>query len=203
MRAVCIVQARLGSTRLPGKVLLPLAGQSVLSHVLTRCLMIDGIDDVVLACPATDAPLAQVAAGLGIASCLGPEDDVLRRYALAAHANDADVIMRVTADCPLINPRVCADVLKLFYASDVDYASNVYPRRTWQKGYDCEVFSADALERAGVFAKLDYDREHVTPWIQQNCTTALLDGPGDGVSLTLDTQEDYERLKRIMERRAA
>jgi spore coat polysaccharide biosynthesis protein SpsF (cytidylyltransferase family) len=197
------VQARLGSTRLPGKVLLPLAGQSVLSHVLTRCLMIDGIDDVVLACPANDATLAQVAAGLGIASFLGPEHDVLRRYAMAAHENDADVIMRITADCPLINPRVCADVLKLFNSSEVDYASNVYPRRTWQKGYDCEVFSADALERADIFAKDEYDREHVTPFIQKNCTTALLDGPGEGVNLTLDTEEDYQRLKRIIERRAA
>ena len=147
--------------------------------------------------------LAQVAAGLGIASFLGPEDDVLRRYALAAHAEDADVIMRITADCPMINPRVCADALSLFYESDAEYASNVYPRRTWQKGYDCEVFSSDALERADIFAKDDYDREHVTPWVQRNSAHALLDGPGEGISVTLDTPEDYVRLQRIFDRRAA
>lgn len=206
MRAVCIVQARMGSTRLPGKVLLPLGGHTVLWHVLTRCKEIRGIDDVVLAVPdekRSDQLIAE-ASSIGVHTIKGPEHDVLARYHRAALAYDAEIIMRVTADCPLINPNVCWEVLKLRYRDKSDYASNVYPSRTWPQGMDCEVFTFDALQQAHENATEPYDREHVCPWVQRNCSVSSLPGPGEGMRLTLDTPEDYIRLQRIFgDKRAA
>lgn len=205
MRAVCIVQARMGSQRLPGKVLLPLGGQTVLAHVLTRCKRIRGLDDVVCAVPdeARSVDIETEAFAAGAKVFRGPERDVLARYHGAALAYDADVVMRVTADCPLINERVCADVLMLLYSSGADYASNVYPERTWPKGMDCEAFTFGTLQRAHEEATDAYDREHVCPWMSRNVGVASLPGPGDGISYTLDTPEDYTRLQRIFDRRAA
>lgn len=198
MTAVCIVQARIGSTRLPGKVMLPLAGEPVIHRVLRRCGMIWDIDQVVCAVPdeARSAPIAAEAASLGIPVVYGSETDVLARYHQAAVEHRADVVLRVTADCPMIDPAVCALVLGPVLAGAADYASNVLPR-TWPKGLDCEAFTFAALDRAHREATDAYDREHVTPWLQRACgiRRVNIDGPGKGdVSLTLDTPEDYARL---------
>jgi spore coat polysaccharide biosynthesis protein SpsF len=207
MKTVCIVQARIGSTRLPGKVLLPLGGQTVLWHVLTRCRDIQGVDEVVLAVPnesQSDA-LADVARTVGVGIFRGPEDDVLGRYMQAAFATRAEVVMRITADCPMIDPVVCAEVLSLFLrsGSGVSYVSNVFPR-TYPKGLDCEVFFFTELRSAFFAAKDQYDRAHVTPWLQRNCVTISLPGPGEGEEVfCIDTQEDYERLSRLFEQRVA
>ena len=196
MRAVCVVQARLGSTRLPGKVLMPFGNMTVLGSVLSRCKQIRGVDQVVCAIP--DEPrsekIEEEALKFGIVSYRGPEDDVLTRYYLAATATDADAVMRITADCPLIDPNVCWQVLKKFYRDRTPYISNVLPR-TYPRGLDCEVFSFKALEQAFTDARQDYDREHVTPFIQRYFTRDFISGPGpDGTPLTIDTTEDYERL---------
>lgn len=206
MKPVCIVQARMGSVRLPGKVLLPLGGRTVLWHVLTACKQIPGIHRVVCASPdepATDAIEAE-ATKLNVGTFRGSELDVLDRYYQCATALKVEAIMRITADCPLIDPNVCWKVLRLFDKcrmgkhglSDVDYCSNVMPRQ-YPKGLDCEVFTYAALQLAHRNAMDDYDSEHVTPWIQRNMRCLNLPGPGTShLSVTLDTPEDYAKLQR-------
>ena len=128
-REVVIIQARMGSTRLPGKVLMDLAGRTVLNHVLRRCSAIPGIAAVVCATTVKpeDDPVAAEASRLGIAVYRGDETDVLGRYLEAARSVDAEVVLRVTADCPLIDPAVCRAVLDLREREHADYAANNMP----------------------------------------------------------------------------
>ncbi len=164
-----IVQARMGSSRLPGKVLLPLAGQTVLWHVLTRCQAIPGIDLVACATTqaAADIAIVREAERAGARVYRGSQADVLGRYQQAARSLGADVIMRVTGDCPLIDPDVCGKVLALRAETGADYACNNMPR-SWPYGLDCEAFTANALFQAANTAKTSNEREHVTPWIRNN-----------------------------------
>jgi len=186
----------MGSSRLPGKVMMPLAGHSVLAHVLGRCGAIAGID--VVCCATTDTAgddiVATEAARRGAVVFRGSETDVLERYAGAAEALDADIVMRVTSDCPLIDPEICARVLALRREENADYASNVMPRG-WPHGLDCEVFTAASLGRAMREAVDSYDREHVTPWIRDHpeVRCANLAGPDGDLTAhrwTLDYPED-------------
>ena len=192
----CIVQARMGSTRLPGKVMRPLAGTSVLHHVLRRCQAIPGVDLTVCATvngPDGDAVAAE-AAGLGVTVFRGSEHDVLERYHRAAGAVGADVIVRVTSDCPLIDPEVCGRVLAARDAAQADHATNNF-EITYPHGLDCECFTRSALEHAAELASEPYDREHVTPWIRRHpgLVKANVHGPGGDVTgwrWTLDYPED-------------
>ena len=199
MTTVCIVQARLTSIRLPGKVMYPLYGEPVIRHVLRRAKQIEGIDRVVLAVPddTRSTVLAVEARSLGVETFYGSETDVLERYFFAALNNRAKIIMRITADCPFIDPVVCAQVLTLL--DGADYASNVYPRSS-PKGLDCEVFTFHALTRAHREAIAPYDREHVTSFIQKNMKTNSLSGEHDQeTNYCIDTAQDYARLKKLFE----
>lgn len=168
MTTAVIVQARMGSTRLPGKVMLHVAGRTVLEHVLTRCAAIPGADIVVCAVPDEEAsgPLEVVAQRCGATVFRGPGGDVLKRYEGAARAVGAEIVMRVTSDCPLIDPGVCGGVLALRARTQVDYAANNMPI-TFPHGLDCEAFTAEVLEAADAHAEASYDREHVTPWMRR------------------------------------
>jgi glutamate-1-semialdehyde 2,1-aminomutase/spore coat polysaccharide biosynthesis protein SpsF len=168
MTTAVIVQARMGSSRLPGKVMQELGGRTVLHHVLERCRMIPGADMVVCAVPdeAASAPLAAVAAECQSLVYRGSESDVLSRYLGAAQAAGATVVMRVTSDCPLIEPVVCGEVLKLRNSEAADYAANNMPR-SYPHGLDCEAFTAAALAEAHKTTRDPYDREHVTPWLRR------------------------------------
>lgn len=180
------------STRLPGKMMLSLGGKTVIYHVLSACKMIQGVDMVVCAVPddGHSAPIKREALMLGVRVSVGSEHDVLSRYHQAALAVNTDVIMRVTGDCPLIDPEICARVLALM-EDGVDYASNVDPRG-WPKGLDCETFTFDALDRAHKESDDPYDREHVTPWMRRNLFCVNLEGDGDpNLRWTLDTLDDY------------
>jgi spore coat polysaccharide biosynthesis protein SpsF (cytidylyltransferase family) len=163
-----VVQARRGSTRLPGKVLEPLAGRSVLAHVIERCLAI-GADVVCCAIPAGtgDDAVDAEAKRAGALTFRGSEADVLDRYYQAAIALGLDVIIRVTADCPLIDPVVCRAVLSLYHRAGADYACNNQPP-TWPHGLDCEVFGIEWLSRAWQEAAEPWQREHVTPYIRNH-----------------------------------
>ena len=188
MKAV-IVQARMGSTRLPGKVLKKLAGETVLSHVLRRCKQIEGIDTVCCAVPnsANSDPVAEEAVRCGVVVFRGAEYDVLNRYYKAAQEIGADVIMRVTSDCPLIDPEICGEVL--WALRNADYACNNMPRR-WPHGLDCEVFTIKALEFANQWARSQ--REHVTPYLRTHPDVLRMNtlGPGVRGRWTLDYPED-------------
>lgn len=199
MTSAVIVQARMTSTRLPGKVLKELAGTTVLDHVLTRCAAIPGIDQVCCAVPEGklhDA-VAVEAERCGAIAIRGSEFDVLDRYHHAAKVLNADIVMRVTSDCPLIDPGLCGKVLAALLADGTaDYAANNFSHR-FPHGLDCEAFTAKALTRAWKEATADYDREHVTPWLRQapDIRRISLDGPDAELGKlrwTLDYPEDLE-----------
>ena len=206
MRTVVIVQARYASTRLRGKVLAEIVGKPVLLHVLSRCQMIEAVDEV--CCAVSDEPSSDVVANLaerhGFPTIRGPETDVLERYRMAAAAMRADIIMRVTSDCPLIDPEVCNAVISLRALQDADYASNLEPR-VWPKGLDCEVFRREALEAAANTATDPAAREHVTPWLRQsrNLRQASLASPNPDwgrLRWTLDYPQDLEFMKEVFDR---
>lgn len=187
----------MGSTRLPGKVMRPLGETTVLGQVLRRCAAIPGIDVVVCATgtEAADDPICAEAAAHGAIVHRGSPDDVLARYHGAALQVGADIVMRVTSDCPLIDPQVCGAVLALRRDRGADYAANNMPP-SFPHGLDCEAFTAAALARAAAAATDPPDREHVTPWLRREpgLVRANLAGPG-GVSAhyrwTLDYLEDF------------
>lgn len=197
MVTAVIVQARFGSTRLPGKVLKPLGKAPALAAVLRRCARIRGVDVVVCAVPDERAsdPVAAIAEEVGAVVFRGSELDVLDRYFQAARAVAAERVVRVTSDCPLIDPEICADVLALLGRSGIDYAANNLPP-LWPHGLDCEAFPFARLAEAAAEAVAPYDREHVTPWLRRHpeLRRANLDGPGGGLERlrwTLDFPEDY------------
>lgn len=203
MTTAVIVQARLGSNRLPGKVMKRLAGKSVLEHVLRRCQAIAGAD--VVCCATVEGPDGDVigaeAERLGAAVYKGSEHDVLDRYYQAARMLGADVVLRVTSDCPLIDAAVCAQVLDLRAREAADFACNNMPP-AWPHGLDCEAYAFAALELAAENATDPFEREHVGPWIRAHPSlkTVSLPGPG-GPALdhrwTLDYPEDLEFFERL------
>ncbi len=195
MTTACIVQARITSTRLPGKVMYPLGGEPVIRHVLRRAQQIPGVDKVICAVPYNPESrvIAEEAWDLNIKVVFGPEHDVLERYWIAA--SGFNNIVRITADCPLIDPILCGAVLHLLMTSDAQYVTNALPRNC-DKGLDCEAFTFEALALAHKTTEIPYDREHTTPWMQRNLKTRVLPGDFDpAVNLCLDTPEDYIRLK--------
>jgi spore coat polysaccharide biosynthesis protein SpsF len=198
---IVIVQARRASSRLVGKVLLPLGSRPALASVLTRCARIPGIDAVVCAVPddVSSEPIAAVARSCGAIVFRGSERDVLDRHHQAAHAVGASVVMRVTSDCPLIDPALCGEVLAALETTGADYVCNNMPP-LWPHGLDCDAFPAEHLARAARVAVSPYDREHVTPWLRRNLRTANIDGPGGGLERhrwTLDYAEDYEFFRAL------
>jgi len=209
MKTVCIVQARMTSTRLPGKSMMPIMGFPLIEHVLTRCILIVGVDQVVLAIPdsADSDELEVPAERVGIPVFRGPEHDVLKRYALAAKKYEADVICRITGDCPLIDPIVASLVLKPVLDGAADYCSNVHPR-TYEKGLDVEVFTRWALAVADRDAKAPKQREHVTPFMVRNkifrrkTITSSIDRDKN-TNWSVDTIEDLEAVRNEFAKRYA
>ena len=170
LRCVVIVQARLGSSRLPRKALLEIVDKPMIGHVLDRALAIKGVDGVVLATTAdpVDDELAEFARERKISCTRGSQADVLDRFRQTAAEHSAAVIMRVAGDCPLLDPHISGLVLAEYLRrGDLDYISNVHPPM-YPGGLDTEVFSRHALECAWREAELPSDREHVTPYIWRN-----------------------------------
>jgi len=162
-----LIQARMGSSRFPGKVLEDLCGRPMLWHVVNRVRRATRVDRVVVATTdrGIDDPIAQFCEKEGIGCFRGSELDVLDRFYQAAKASGAEVVVRITADCPLIDPAVIDKVLARFQRGDCDYACNVI-RYTYPDGLDTEVFSFAALERAWRQASKPSEREHVTPYLR-------------------------------------
>lgn len=166
-RVVAITQARMGSTRLPGKVMCRIAGKTLLEHQVDRLARAGKLDRIVVATttgPSDDA-IVDLCRIRGYAVFRGPEDDVLARYAGAAAEYDADMIVRVTSDCPLIDPAVIDDLVGLFLdpASGLDYAA--VDTRSYPHGLDAEIFTRTVLDMAMAEAADPAEREHVTPFI--------------------------------------
>ncbi|MGG1552417.1 cytidylyltransferase domain-containing protein [Paenibacillus ferrarius] len=205
MNVVTIIQARMGSTRLPGKVLKNLADSSVLSHVVQRCKAIRNSSSVVIATTTEkeDARIVEEADRLDINCYRGSEHDVLSRYYEAAEKYEADVIVRVTSDCPMLDPEISGDTIQHFLEQDnIDYCSNVGVRK-FPRGLDTEVISFKALSKAYHRASKVYEREHVCPFIIENPTefkVVQYQPIVPDYSLyrwTLDTEEDYKFIQEV------
>jgi len=158
MKTICIIQARMGSKRLPGKVLRPLGNKTILGNVIHRLQKCKYIDGIVVATP--DREIVKEAVNHGAHYYLGDEDNVLDRYYRCARFFSADRIVRITADCPYIMPDIVDRLID--EAKNYSYGSNVL-RRTYPKGLDCEVFSIKNLNSAHYYATKQHDKEHVTP----------------------------------------
>lgn len=201
-----IIQARMTSVRFPGKSMSDLLGKPVLQWILERARHIrapKGLKTkIVLAVPDTDdsEPMLILADKLRVDNYCGPEHNVLRRYYEAAMFFEFDYVVRLTADCPFIDPVVCSEVLQLLIWRKLDYTSNVFPNRTYPVGLDCEAFTMDCLEAAYKLADQLYDLEHVTPWMQR--TEEIRKGSVEQKENTsyknwcVDYPEDIERLTK-------
>lgn len=201
-----VIQARMTSKRFPGKSMAILLNKPVIQWTIERAKRIEPVKKsdltVVLAVPDTDEsePMLELADKLNIANFCGNEDDVLKRYYDCARFFGFDIIIRITGDCPFIDPRVCAEVLYLLIWRKLDYSSNCYPIRTYPKGLDCEVFTLDCLEAAHKLSTTPYDREHVTPWMQR--TVDIRRGQikqkidVSNLNWCVDCPEDIQRLEK-------
>jgi spore coat polysaccharide biosynthesis protein SpsF (cytidylyltransferase family) len=197
----------MGSTRLPGKVLLDLAGMPTLAWVTRAAQATRTVDQTWIATSnkASDDPVADWARRHGIASYRGSEHDVLDRYACVARASSAQIVVRLTADCPFLDSQVIDATVQLRARSGVTYTSNVDPR-SWPRGLDCEVVTAEALFSAAAEAADAFDREHVTPFVRnhpERFPTKNLFAPLPGLAeerWTLDTSADYAFLSAVAER---
>jgi spore coat polysaccharide biosynthesis protein SpsF len=195
----------MGSTRLPGKILMPVLGKPLLQWELERVSRCKEVDGVVLATTtlAADDPVAELAKTLGVFTFRGSSENVLERYYQAAVKHQADLIVRITGDCPLIDPAVIDRVIQAFKAGNFDYVSNT-AKRTYPRGMDVEVFSFKVLLEAYREAKRSYEIEHVTPFIYQRperyrLANVTLDPPHGDLRWTVDTIEDFTLIEKILQ----
>lgn len=207
-RTAAVVQGRMGSQRLPGKVLMDLAGAPMIARVLERAAAASNVDRVVLATSTepSDDPLAELAVKLGVPCHRGPEDDVLRRVREAAESAWADNVVRVTGDCPLLDPWVLDEVVAALLADGgCDYASNVV-ERSFPRGLDVEAMTIEALRRIDELATSPEAREHVT-WFAYRERPDLFEIrsviAGDdysGLDWSVDDDADLARVRVLYER---
>lgn len=205
MNKVAIIQARMGSSRFPGKVLEKLANRDVLSWIVDAAQKIPTIDCVVVATSeeTQDLPIVEWCQQNKINVFRGHESDVLDRFYSAAKHYNADIIVRLTADCPLLDPALVGQVLSIVSHHQADYASNTF-LASWPDGLDCEAFTFDALEKAFQNATMLFQREHVTPYIIHNqhlFKVRNIDAPIKGLSeyrWTIDTPEDLQYIEKII-----
>jgi len=202
---VAIVQARMSSSRLPGKMTMDVGGQPLIVRTLERAMAIPGVETVMLATTIDEADrtLLQIAEGQGVVPFAGSEDDVLDRYYQAAFRVGADAVMRLTGDCPLIDPAVCQEVLSRYLEGGEAYVSNIRPP-TYPDGLDTEVFSFEALECAWKAATLPSDREHVSQYIwrhPESFSNANVNNSDDlsNMRWTVDETQDLEFVCKVYE----
>ncbi|MFC4243504.1 cytidylyltransferase domain-containing protein [Gryllotalpicola reticulitermitis] len=201
---VAVIQARMGSSRLPGKVLRSLGGRPVLGWMVRAARAAEGIDDVVIAtstAPGDDA-IAELGAELGVHVVRGSEDDVLSRFVQARAETGADAIVRLTADCPLVDPTLISKIVALWRSdSNLDWVSSTLVR-TLPRGLDVEIASASALAVADAEAR-DHHRTHVTSYLyaserQFRTMGIVVSPPANDLRVTLDTAEDAAAIESIV-----
>ena len=209
MATIAIIQARMSSTRLPGKVLLDIApGKTILACMLERVAASKEIDKTVIATTTNpkDQVLVDYLEKTGQPYYVGSENDVLDRYyqaALAHGAKQGDIIVRMTSDCPIIDPKVIDETIRFFKSGDFDYASNNLEPYTYPDGMDTEVFSFDTLEKAWKEAINTSHREHVTFYMWKNPSMFKIgqyvnpQKDNAGYRLTIDYKEDFELLQAV------
>lgn len=209
MKIVAIVQARMSSTRFPGKVLKTICGKSVLAHVVERVRDCSLLDQIVVATTIGDEDdvIVEEANRLKTEIYRGSRENVLSRYYYAAKQFQADVVVRITSDCPLFDSQVLTEMIGTFLKKNsglesVDYLSNTL-ERSYPRGLDCEVFYFSTLEKAFLEANKEYEKEHVTPYIYQHPelfrVQQLVNGHAEYADYrwTLDTAEDFRFVEAI------
>jgi len=206
MKIVTVVQARMGSTRLPGKVMKDLGGDTVLARVVHRVRRARLSGEVIIATTtnASDDLIVRECERLSVACFRGEETDVLDRYYHAAKDAGAETIVRITSDCPLIEPEITDNVIRAFLEQRPDYASNAL-QRTYPRGLDTEIMTFETLARAWREARRPYQRAHVTPYIYENPDQfKILSKVGDVDyschRWTLDTPEDLDFIRNVYQR---
>ncbi len=207
MSTAIIVQARMGSTRLPGKIMKKVLGKPLLEYQLERLLRVKQADQVIIATTdnGEEQPIVDLCQRLGVPYFRGPEHDVLARYYSAASQFGADVVVRITSDCPLIDPAVVDKVIGYYLAhqAEYDYVSNTFSNRTYPRGMDTEVFSFRALKEAHKEATDQAEREHVTlfiVWRPDRFRIKNLPYEKDysHYRWTVDTPEDFALIEKII-----
>jgi len=210
-----IIQARMGSTRLPGKVLMRIAGKSILEHVVDRCRRSRLLTNVIVATTVSekDDPVYQLCQSRGIPVYRGSEDDVLARFYETALEYDSDLIVRVTADCPLIDPVIIDSMVNDCLTKDIKFYENYYyssnttqTKKGFPDGTNIQVFWIDKLLEAYEYSSTDNEREHVTPYIRRLYKEMYRIPDLDNYNLDLgtlelsvDTKEDFELVSGVIE----
>jgi spore coat polysaccharide biosynthesis protein SpsF len=205
VKTIITIEARMRSSRLPGKVLLPILGQPMLARMIERLSRVRRADGIVVATtddPA-DGPIADLAHRLGVGCFRGSEEDVMDRVLRAAQAAGAELIVETTADCPLIDPGVVDQVIQTFRSNPVDYCANVLVP-SFPRGLDVQVFPTRVLADAAARTTDPTDREHVSLYIYEhperyrlvNLSSGLADSVAE-LRLTVDTDADYRLVSRI------
>ena len=207
MKNTVIMQARVGSSRLHAKVLKTLGSKTVLEHDVERMRQSKKVDDIIIATTTNpeDIAIVEVAQRCGTKVFCGSEQDVLDRYYQAAKQFQVENIIRITSDCPLIDPFVIDEVITCYEQGDYDIITNVpneWEQMSYPRGLDLEIFPFTWLEKAWVEAKDPYDREHVSPYIYdhaQNRHYYRYEKDYSRYRWTLDTEEDWQVIRKIYE----
>jgi spore coat polysaccharide biosynthesis protein SpsF len=206
-RVVATIEARMTSSRLPGKVLKEAVGKPMLELMVERLRLVSSLDDIVIATTIndTDNPIISMAERLGVKWHRGSEMDVTERLLGAAEQHEIDVIVETTGDCPLIDPDVVDECVRGYLKSDVDYVSNIL-ERMYPIGMDTQVFSTEVLKDVSRRTSSPFDRENCSVFIYKNPDIYTLEhvpAPPELIDpklrLTLDTAEDYQAIIRIFE----
>lgn len=204
-KIVATIEARMTSSRLPGKVLMEYCGKSNLQHIIERLRRSKLIDEVVVATTVNeqDNPIVELCEEIGCKYYRGSQDDVLLRVLESAKSVDADIIVEITGDCPVIDWRHVDKLIEMFFSGEYDYAANIL-KRTFPRGFDAQVFPVEILEEVNKASKNPVDHEHVSLYIYTHPEKyKLLNWEAEEkmnhpeFEITLDTKEDYEFIKQI------
>ena len=205
-KIIIIVQARMGSARLPGKILKEVRGRSLLDYQIERLRRVNGADDVIIATTvdSNNDPVVKLCEKINCLYFRGSEDDVLLRYYESAKEFNANYIVRINADCPLIDPRIVDKVINFFNinSNEFDYVSNIL-EPSYPIGLHTEIFSIEALKKANDNSKDAEEREHVTPYIYRNpdifrLGSVVLDDNLSHFRWTVDYPEDFILIEKII-----
>jgi len=212
MKVIAIVQARMGSTRLPSKVLKEVARKPMLEHVINRLKRAKTVDEILVATSVNerDKPIIELSKRLGVGCFAGSEEDVLDRFLKAAEQARADVIVRVTSDCPLIDPNTVDEMVRRQLQSSVDYTRTLIDKsnsKSFPRGLDTEVFSMDVLRKVHKLASKSYEREHVTIYVYEHpelFKMQIIEAENSlrrpNYRLCVDVEEDLKLIKEIYRR---
>jgi spore coat polysaccharide biosynthesis protein SpsF len=207
MKTIATIEARMTSSRLPGKVLLPAGGKPMLQHLVERLRAVSSLDGIVLATTinSSDDELEKFAGYIGIDCYRGSEEDVMSRVIGAGSSVNAEIIVEITGDCPIIDPQIIEQTIRMYYANPADYVSNAHIK-SYPNGMDTQVFLLETLKRSADMTDDKLDHEHVTLHIRNHpeiFSQVQLVAPPElnwpELGLTLDEPADYELLKQIIE----